>query len=147
MPVPKFVGRGGNRHPVLLGEFIRDVLTSGGPTWGANIYRQYKEAVQGVPYVGKRGRPLASGRKRRAGSYAYFQHYLHVCEALGLIRRVEGMRQPAVQHSAGGYDPGAPDLQVPGFQEAQFWEIVPGRENASEWRDPWGARYPNSRIR
>lgn len=147
MPIPKFVGRGGNRHPVPLGFFIRDVLVSGGSTWGANIYRQYKEAVQAVPYTGKSGKPLKSGRRRRAGSYDYVKHFLKVCESLGLIRRIEGRTQPAVQHSAGGYDPGAPDLQIPNFPEAQFWEIVPGQENASEWADPWGARYPNSRIK
>jgi hypothetical protein len=154
MPIPKFMGRGGNRHPVPLGGFIRDILSSGGPTWGANIYRQYKEAVQAVPYTGKRGTPLKSGRRRRAGSYDYFSHYLHVCESLGLIRRIEGRTQPAVQHSAGGYDPGAPDINpdpnkpnVPNFQEAQFWELVPGMENALEWDDPWGSRYPSSRIR
>jgi hypothetical protein len=145
-PIPKFVGRGGNRHPVPLGYFIRDILTSGGPTWGSNIYRQYKEAVQNVPYMGKRGKPLKSGRRRRAGSYDYFSHYLHVCESLGLVRRIEGMRQPAVEHSAGGYDPSAPNLTVPNFQEAQFWEIVPGMENDSTWADPWGAKYPSSRI-
>jgi hypothetical protein len=147
MPIPKFIGRGGNRHPVPLGYFIRDILSSGGPTWGSNIYRQYKEAVQAVPYMGKRGQDLKSGRKRRAGSYDYFSHYLHVCEALGLVRRIEGMTQAPVQHTAGGYDPGAPDLVVPNFQQAQFWEIVPGREGASEWADPWGSRYPSSRIR
>ncbi len=147
MPIPKFIGRGGNRHPILLGFFIRDILTSGGPTWGSNIYRQYKEAVQAVPYIGKSGRPLKSGKKRRAGSYEYLKHYLHVCEKLGLIRRIEGRTQPAVQHVAGGFDPGAPDLQVPGFQESQFWEIVPGRENDSDWSDPWGALYPSSRMK
>jgi len=147
MPIPKFIGRGGNRHPVPLGAFVRDILSSGGPTWGANIYRQYKEAVQAVPYTGKSGKPLKSGRRRRAGSYDYVKHFLKVCESLGLIRRIEGRTQPAVQHSAGGYDPGAPDLNIPNFPEAQFWEIVPGMENASEWADPWGARYPNSRLK
>ncbi len=146
-PIPKFIGRGGNRHPVPLGNFIRDILSSGGPTWASNIYRQYKEAVQAVPYTGKRGTPLKSGRKRRAGSYEYVKHYLHVCEALGLIRRIEGRTQPPVQHSAGGYDPGAPDLQIPGFQDAQFWELVPGQESNPDWHDPWGTLYPSSRVR
>ncbi|MDD5229743.1 MAG: hypothetical protein PHC43_00280 [Candidatus Marinimicrobia bacterium] len=147
MPIPKFVGRGGNRHPVLLGYFIRDVLQSGGPTWGANIYRQYKEAVQAIPYIGLRGKALKSGKKRKPGSYNYFTHYLHVCEELGLIRRIDGMTQPAVQHTAGGYDPSAPELQVNNFQDAQFWEVVPGSLGASEWSDPWGSLYPSSRIR
>ncbi len=147
MPIPKFIGRGGNRHPVPLGYFIRDVLRTGGPTWGANIYRQYKEAVQAVPFKGKHGRELKSGRRRRVGSYEYFSHYLHVCESLGLIRRIEGLTQPAVQHTAGGFDPGAPELQVPNFQEAQFWELVPGMEDAPEWQDPWGSKYPSSRMK
>jgi hypothetical protein len=147
MPIPKFVGRGGNRHPVLLGAFIHDILISGGPTWGSNIYRQYKEAVQHVPYTGKSGKPLKSGRRRRCGSYDYFSHYLHVCESLNLIRRIEGRTQPAVQHTAGGYDPGAPDLQVPNFQEAQFWEVVPAQENSPDWHDPWGSAYPSSRMK
>ena len=145
--LPKFIGRGGNRHPIQLGIFIRDTLVSGGPTWGSNLYRQYKQAVAAVPYNGKQGKPIKGGRKRRCGSYDYFSHYLHVCESLSLIRRIQGMRSPAVAHSSGGFDPGAPDLQVPGFQETQFWEIVPGRENADDWNDPWGSKYPNARIR
>lgn len=147
MPIPKFVGRGGNRHPVLLGAFIRDILISGGPTWGSNIYRQYKEAVQNVPYTGKSGKPLKSGRRRRCGSYDYFSHFMHVAEKIDLVRRVEGLSQPAVQHTAGGYDPSAPAVCVPGFQDVTFWEIVPGRENASEWNDVWGSAYPSSRLK
>jgi hypothetical protein len=147
MPIPKYTGRGGNRHPIPLGLFIRDILSAGGPTWGSNIYRQYKEAVQAVPFTGKRGTALKSGRKRRCGSYDYVSHFMHVCEALGLIRRIEGMTQPALQHTAGGYDPGAPQLQVPNFAEAQFWELVPGTENDPSWHDPWGTRYPSSRVK
>lgn len=147
MVLPRSMGRGGNRHPVPLGYFIREVLQTGGPTWASNIYRQYKAAVQAVPRIGKRGKAINGGPKRRVGSYDYFTHYLHVCEDLGLVRRIPGMTQPAVEHTAGGYDPGAPELQVPNFQEAQFWELVPGREGASEWNDPWGARYPSSRMK
>lgn len=146
-PIPKFVGRGGNRHPIPLGYFIRDILVSGGPTWSSNIYRQYKDALTNVPYTGKSGKPLKSGRKRRAGSYDYFNHFMHVAEKVGLIRRVEGMSQPAVQHTAGGYDPSAPPLSVPGFQDVTFWEVIPGQENASEWSDVWGSAYPSSRLK
>jgi hypothetical protein len=146
-PIPKYIGRGGNRHPQPLGFFVRDILSGGGPTTGSNIYRQYKAAVQGEPYTGKRGEAKKSGPKRRVGSYEYVSHFLHVAESLGLIRRVEGGTQPAVEHTANGYDPGAPALAVKNFAPAQFWEIVSGKEGDSRWADVWGSKYPSCRIK
>ena len=148
---PRIPSKGGNRHPVALGGTIYRIL-SAGDTWGQNMYRQYKADVQAVPYTTRSGK-LIKGRKRPVGSYNYFMHYLHVCESLGLIERVimgkdrKGnsiyKTQPAVEHTAGSYDPTAPDITVPEFQQAQFWHLLV--DDPARFKDPWGTKYPSSR--
>jgi len=138
MVLPRTRGSGGNKHPVPLGGTILEVLSQG-DTWGQNIYRQYKAKVKGTPYTDRFGKPI-TGRKRPVGSYNYFMHYMHVCESLGLIARVLGKTQPAVMHVSGGFNPAAPDITMPEFQEAQFWHLLDG--DPSKWEDPWGDKYP-----
>ena len=53
MPIPKLIGRGGNRHPIPLGFFVRDILNSGGPTWGSNLTGSIKRQCRPCLILGK----------------------------------------------------------------------------------------------
>jgi hypothetical protein len=127
---------GGYAQPIQLSIFIRDYLADGRETWGFDVYRAYREAVDATPYSGRKlhKRKRADGSTytksgRGCISYSGFRSYLFYARKAGLIEYVTNpdgtiKEEPAVD-KAGNF--------APHLAPTKFLRAVPSRINDPGW--------------